>query len=80
MRARERPWLALLPVGLAAGGIALALVLTSSHEDNTIVNAVLGLVLGWSFIGSGLFAWSRRPSNRTGPLMVAVGFVWFLGA
>ena len=41
---------------------------------------MLGLVLGWSFIGSGLFAWSRRPSNRTGPLMVAVGFVWFLGA
>ncbi len=33
--------------------------------------------MGWSFIGTGLFAWSRRPANRTGVLMVATGFAWF---
>jgi hypothetical protein len=39
--------------------------------------AAVGLVVGWSFIGTGLFAWWRRPGNRTGALMVAVGFAWF---
>jgi signal transduction histidine kinase len=33
--------------------------------------------VGWSFIGTGLFAWWRRPANRTGLLMTAVGFAWF---
>ena len=80
MRIRERPWLAALAAGLVAGGIALALVLTSNHVENTALQSVLGLVLGWSFIGSGIFAWARRPENRTGKLMVAVGFVWFLGS
>jgi PAS domain S-box-containing protein len=77
---RERPWVALLPVGIGAGVVALALVLTSAHKVDIAVNAVLALLLGWSFIGSGLFAWARRPNNRTGSLMVMVGFVWFLGA
>jgi PAS domain S-box-containing protein len=77
---RERPWLVALAAGLVAGGIALALVLTSDHVENTALQSVLGLVLGWSFIGSGIFAWARRPENRTGRLMVAVGFVWFLGS
>jgi signal transduction histidine kinase len=40
----------------------------------------LGLLVGWSFIGGGLVAWSRRadrPERRIGALMVAVGFAWF---
>ena len=37
-------------------------------------------LIGWSFIGTGLFAWWRRPENRFGALMTAVGFVWFLAA
>ena len=37
-------------------------------------------LIGWSFIGTGLFAWWRRPENRFGALMTAVGFVWFLSA
>ena len=80
MTALWRPWIALLPAGLAAGVIALALVLTSDHEENPVAFGVVGLLLGWSFIGSGLFGWARRPDNRTGALMVAVGFAWFLGA
>ena len=38
------------------------------------------LLIGWSFIGSGLMAWHRRPTNRFGGLMVAVGFAWFAAA
>jgi signal transduction histidine kinase len=37
------------------------------------------LAVGWTFIGSGLIAWARRPASRTGPLMAATGFTWFLG-
>jgi len=39
---------------------------------------VLGLVIGWGFIGAGLFAWGRRPENSIGSLMVATGFAWFV--
>ena len=76
----RRPWVAVLPVGLAAGGIALALVLTSDSQHTSLVEGLLQLLLGWSFIGTGLYAWARRPRNRTGRLMVGFGFVWFLGA
>jgi signal transduction histidine kinase len=37
------------------------------------------LAVGWSFIGSGLIASARRPESRTGPLMAATGFTWFVG-
>ena len=39
-----------------------------------------GRLIGLGFIGTGLFAWWRRPPNRFGALMTAVGFAWFLGA
>jgi hypothetical protein len=38
------------------------------------------LLIGWSFVGSGLVAWHRRRTNRFGALMVAVGFAWFAAA
>jgi signal transduction histidine kinase len=40
--------------------------------------AVLGLLVGWGFVGAGLFAWSRDPGNRVGMLMAATGFTWLL--
>jgi signal transduction histidine kinase len=40
--------------------------------------AVLGLLVGWGFVGAGLFAWSRDPDNRVGMLMAATGFAWLL--
>jgi signal transduction histidine kinase len=35
------------------------------------------LVAGLSFAIAGLVAWGRRPENRTGPVMVALGAAWF---
>ena len=52
-------------------------MLSSDHVDDRGLEAGLGLLVGWSFIGTGLFAWWRRPGNRTGALMVAAGFAWF---
>ena len=40
--------------------------------------AAVALVVGWGFIGAGLFAWDRRPNNSLGSLMVATGFAWLL--
>ena len=66
--------------GIVVGLVALAIVLSSDHVDARGANAALGLFLGWSFIGAGLFAWWRRPDNRFGVLMTAVGFAYFLGS
>ena len=35
--------------------------------------AYIGVALAWGFVAAGVFAWLRRPDNRTGPLMIAVG-------
>jgi len=37
------------------------------------------LAVGWSLIGCGLVASRQRPESRTGPLMAATGFTWFVG-
>jgi signal transduction histidine kinase len=52
-------------------------VLSSDHVDDRGLETALGLLVGWSFVGTGLFAWWRRPANRTGTLMTAAGFAWF---
>ncbi|HUQ23670.1 MAG TPA: PAS domain S-box protein [Gaiellaceae bacterium] len=67
-------------VGVALSGIAVLLVLTSDHEDNKAATIALAVTAGLSFIWSGLFALWRRPENRTGYLLAAVGYLWFFGA
>jgi signal transduction histidine kinase len=56
----------------------LALILTSDFIPVREAWAVFGLLIGWSFIGTGLFAWARRPDNRVGALMAGTGFAWLL--
>ena len=56
----------------------MAVVLASDHKDAKAVWAIFGPAVGWSFIGTGLYAWRRRPESRTGALMVLLGFAWFL--
>ena len=34
---------------------------------------------GIAFLVAGQVAWDRRPDNRIGPLMVAIGFAWYVG-
>jgi signal transduction histidine kinase len=71
---------ALVLLGLAAlvcGVVVAALTLDSDHVDDRGFEALVTLLVGWSFVGTGLFAWWRRPANGTGALMVAAGFAWF---
>ena len=66
--------------GLVVGAGAIALTLSSDHVTDPWVTATLGPFVGWSFIATGIFAWWRRQRERFGPLMVAVGFAWFIGS
>ncbi|HXH87079.1 MAG TPA: PAS domain S-box protein, partial [Gaiellaceae bacterium] len=68
----------LVALALAAG--ATVLVLTSDHDDNKAATIALALTAGLTFVGSGLLSLWRRPENRTGYLLAAVGYIWFLGA
>jgi signal transduction histidine kinase len=74
----RRALLALFALGVIFAGLDVALALTSTHEDQKLVTALLGPLIGLSFIGTGVFAWWRRPLNRFGLLMTGVGFAWFL--
>src|SRR5919106_3323620 len=69
-------------LGLAAvaiGGGASTLVLTEARAGFSEVELAVSVLAGWSFIGSGLLAWTRRPENRTGPLLMLVGLTFFAG-
>lgn len=70
-------------LGLGAAGAALAvpvtaIIATSDHTNLRGLSAAVSLVVAWSFLGTGLYAWDQRPDNLTGPLMVALAFSWLL--
>jgi signal transduction histidine kinase len=74
-----RPLLvAIVLAALACGGAVIALELSSDHQDLKALWAIFGPAVGWSFIGTGLYAWRRRPESRIGALMILLGFAWFL--
>ncbi len=77
MRSAARLWVIVVPVGLAVGAGALALALTTDHSNTSSPNLVLALLVGYAFILAGLVARTRRPENRTGLLLIGVGFAWF---
>src|SRR5436190_1917377 len=67
-------------VALALGIGALLVVIAGEHNIHRGAYAALTLATGWGFIGTGLYAWTRRPGNATGPLMAAVGFAGLIKA
>jgi signal transduction histidine kinase len=71
-----RMWVVGLAAALAGFGVC-ALVLASDHQEAKAAFAIFGPAVGWGFIGTGLYAWRREPENRTGMLMVLLGFAWF---
>jgi len=70
----RRPWLLFGPAAIAAGAAGVALTLTSDHEEHPGFTIALALFVSMSFVVAGLIGWTRRPGNRVGMLMVAVGF------
>jgi signal transduction histidine kinase len=51
----------------------------AARSDLSLVTAGTDLAVGWTLIGCGLIAWSRRPQSRIGLLTALTGFAWFLG-
>ena len=72
--------LALALVALAAGLVNLALIVRADDaRPRSLLYLLIAIVgVSWSFVAAGLVAWSRRPDNRTGALMVAVGLAYTL--
>jgi PAS domain S-box-containing protein len=71
---------AVVGLGLLLTAGSLMLVFSSSHEDRPVFVAMTHLLGAWSFILGGLVAWARRPDNRFGLLLTAVGMTVFIGA
>jgi signal transduction histidine kinase len=69
---------ALAAAALVAGVAGFVLVNSSDHYPDRELWALFGPIVGWSWIGAGLYARERRPESRLGVLMTALGFAWFL--
>lgn len=63
----------LVIAALLAGAAAARL----AADGDSVPSAPLALLVGWSFIGSGLAASQARPENRLGRVMILTGFGWF---
>lgn len=70
-RIRLLLWPAAVAFGLTAEWVAFGW----SHPRQWVPD----LVVGWTLIGCGLIAAARRSESRSGALMAATGFTWFLG-
>jgi signal transduction histidine kinase len=78
MSQRLRSAIALAALAGGLGNLAL-LLLAGDDRPGPLAYLLVAIVgVGWSFVAAGLVAWSRRPGNRVGALMVAVGLAYLL--
>ena len=64
---------------ITAGALGLGMLVGYAQLGPLGAATVLQVLVGWSFVACGVLLWTRRPANRLGPLMSAVGMVWLLG-
>jgi signal transduction histidine kinase len=74
----QRALIAIAVLGVLLGIALFVIVVTSEVPAAPLLEAFITVLVGWSFIGTGLFAWDRRPANLIGQLMVCVGFFVFV--
>jgi signal transduction histidine kinase len=67
-----------IQVALGLAGVLLGVLAYQVQVDNlpntTTLRSLGSVAAAWSFLLAGLIAWSRRPRNKLGPLMVATCF------
>jgi signal transduction histidine kinase len=78
MNRSARLWVLVAPAAVIVGAVSSLLIATSDHLRVPGLQALVAVLTGGSFIAAGLVARSRRPDNRTGLLLIAVGFTWFV--
>jgi signal transduction histidine kinase len=66
--------------GCVAAGLLMWLALTNDHVPEPGLQGALTDWITLPYILAGVFAWSRRPDSRFGPLMIAAGFAMFLSS
>jgi PAS domain S-box-containing protein len=74
------PWRARLALWIVA--VALAAASAATIALSKTVNhgfVAFALIIGGSFVATGLIALARRPENHFGLLLYGVGIAWFLG-
>jgi PAS domain S-box-containing protein len=77
----RRRWLVLAwLVAAVESAAAVAIAVVGEPDGLDTATLTLALAVALSFITSGLVALWRRPRNRTGYLLAAVGYLWFFGA
>jgi len=77
---RSRLFAVVVPAALVAGGLTAIANATTDNTSQRLLWLLLDSVTGWSFVAAGLIARIRRPRNRIGLLLIAVGFSWFLAS
>jgi signal transduction histidine kinase len=65
---------------LLVGLLGAAVIAGSDHVDHPALSIALGMGIAAAWIGTGLYAWWRRPENRFGALMTWTGFAWLINA
>ncbi|MBD0330247.1 MAG: sensor histidine kinase [Thermoleophilia bacterium] len=71
----------LIRLFLAVGGVALGIVAYRVQVEDIASpgnRALATVAVGWAFLLAGLVAWSRRPANRLGALMLVTAFALLL--
>lgn len=63
---------------IAGAGSILAVGWQLADVGNRIGYVIGYAVVAAAFLGLGLVAWERRPDDRVGLLMVAIGFAWLI--
>ncbi|HJV29277.1 MAG TPA: hypothetical protein VJ645_02050, partial [Gaiellaceae bacterium] len=77
---KTRSILGVWTLALACAAAAILIVATSDHTNGKLAVLLLAVPIELAFVASGLVARAQRPHNRTGLLLIIVGFSWFLGA
>src|SRR5690349_17443934 len=67
-------------IAVASAGVVVGIAAERySIRAHAPENHGLDLAVGWTYLATGIIASVRRPDNRTGLLMTAFGFAWFVG-
>ncbi len=80
MTPRLRPWHVVVPVTIVLVALDLLSAFMSDQSGHPEIWGFVTAFAGVAFVGSGLVAWSRRPGNGTGKLLVLGGLSWLVFA
>src|SRR5262245_26738264 len=72
----RRIWCTIGPLALALAAACTVSTAVSNYDDHPWIWGPVAVVSGLAFSISGLIAWTQRPENGTGRLLVLVGFVF----